>query len=122
MLAQHSTPGMIMGTLGYMSPEQAQGKTTEIDTRSDIFSFGCVLYEAVTRHKPFDGDSIIKSLHKVVYEPAPPITTRHPGLPPGLDAVLKRALAKSRDDRYPTCGALAADLRSARTSCRALVA
>jgi len=51
ILQQHSTPGVIMGTVGYMSPEQAQGKTNEIDQRSDIFSFGCILFEAATRHK-----------------------------------------------------------------------
>ncbi len=51
-----------------MSPEQAQGKTNEIDQRSDIFSFGCILFEAATRHKPFEGDSIVKSLHSLIYE------------------------------------------------------
>src|SRR5258705_4577947 len=73
ILQQQSTPGVIMGTVGYMSPEQAQGKTNEIDQRSDIFSFGCILFEAATRHKPFEGDSIVKSLHSVIYEPAPQI-------------------------------------------------
>jgi serine/threonine protein kinase len=60
-----------------MSPEQAQGKTKEIDQRSDIFSFGCILFEAATGKKPFEGESVIKSLHMVVYEPAPrsPIST-----------------------------------------------
>src|SRR5207253_10183738 len=48
ILQQHSKPGMILGTVGYMSPEQAQGKTKDIDQRSDIFSFGCILFEAVT--------------------------------------------------------------------------
>ena len=51
ILQQHSTPGLILGTLGYMSPEQAQGKSKEIDHRSDIFSFGCILFEAITDGK-----------------------------------------------------------------------
>src|SRR6267378_3054682 len=62
VMQQHSTPGVIMGTVGYMSPEQAQGKTSEIDQRSDIFSFGCILFEAATGKKPFEGESVIKSL------------------------------------------------------------
>ena len=70
-MPQHSTPGTIMGTIGYMSPEQAQGKTNEIDQRSDIFSFGCLLFEAATGNKPFAGDSVVKSLHMVIYESAP---------------------------------------------------
>src|SRR6266508_4717902 len=73
VMPHHSIPGTVMGTVGYMSPEQAQGKTKEIDQRSDIFSFGCILFEAATAKKPFEGESIIKSLHKVVYEPAPAI-------------------------------------------------
>src|SRR5262249_17642349 len=55
VLPQHSSPGTVMGTVGYMSPEQAQGRTKEIDQRSDVFSFGCILYEAITRHKAFEG-------------------------------------------------------------------
>src|ERR1051326_6040128 len=59
VMPQHSAPGTVMGTVGYMSPETAQGRTNEIDHRSDIFSFGCILYEAVTGHRPFEGkDSI----------------------------------------------------------------
>ena len=68
---QHSVPGTVLGTVGYMSPEQAQGKTGEIDQRSDIFSFGCILFEAVTRKKAFAGKDIIDSLNKIIREPAP---------------------------------------------------
>ena len=71
VMPQHSTPGAIMGTVGYMSPEQAQGKVKEIDHRSDIFSFGCILFESATGKKPFAGDSVVKSLHMVIYEAAP---------------------------------------------------
>jgi serine/threonine protein kinase/Tfp pilus assembly protein PilF len=114
MLAQHSQPGMVMGTIGYMSPEQAQGKTTEIDQRSDIFSFGCVLYEAATKHKPFEGDSVIKSLHKVVYEPAPPITDFNPTAPLELQRILRRCLAKDSEERYQTIKEVAIELKELR--------
>src|SRR5437588_418407 len=64
MMPQHSTPGTVIGTVGYMSPEQAQGRTDEIDHRSDIFSFGCILYEAATRKRAFAGKDALDSLHK----------------------------------------------------------
>src|SRR5213080_2620010 len=67
LLAHHSTPGMVMGTAGYMSPEQAQGKVKEIDHRSDIFSFGCILFEAATGRKAFEGKDALDSLHKIVH-------------------------------------------------------
>src|SRR4030095_16686639 len=77
-IVQHSTPGVILGTTGYMSPEQAQDKTTEIDRRSDIFSFGCILFEAVTGHKAFAGKDPIESLNKIIREPAPQISQFNP--------------------------------------------
>jgi len=64
IMAHQSLAGMVMGTAGYMSPEQAQGKVKEIDQRSDIFSFGCILFEAATGQKPFEGKDILDSLHK----------------------------------------------------------
>src|SRR5437588_12055224 len=71
LMLQHSTPGTVMGTVGYMSPEQAQSKTKEIDHRSDIFSFGCILFEAVTGQKPFAGKDTLDSLHNIVHAPTP---------------------------------------------------
>jgi len=100
VMPQHSTPGAIMGTVGYMSPEQAQGKTKEIDQRSDIFSFGCILFEAVTGQKPFEGESVIKSLHMVVYEPVPPLADLNPSAPPELQRIVRRCLAKDPEERY----------------------
>src|SRR5215831_14316611 len=69
IMQQHSTPGIVMGTVGYMSPEQAMGNVRGIDHRSDIFSLGCILFEVATKQKPFVGDSVVKSLHKIIYEP-----------------------------------------------------
>jgi serine/threonine protein kinase len=63
LMQQHSTPGAVIGTIGYMSPEQAQGRGHEIDHRSDVFSFGCILYEAITRRKAFEGKDAIDSLN-----------------------------------------------------------
>src|SRR5207247_2831748 len=61
ILQQHSTPGVVLGTVGYMSPEQAQGKTKEIDHRSDIFSFACILFDAVTGQKAFARKAAIET-------------------------------------------------------------
>ncbi|MEP6922380.1 MAG: protein kinase [bacterium] len=114
VMPQHSTPGTIMGTVGYMSPEQAQGKTKEIDHRSDIFSFGCILFEAATGKKPFAGESVVKSLHMVIYEPAPPITELNPSAPPELQRIVRRCLAKDPDERYQSIKEVAIELKQLR--------
>src|SRR6266478_5934863 len=114
IMQQHSTPGLIMGTIGYMSPEQAQGKTNEIDQRSDIFSFGCILFEAATGKKPFEGESVIKSLHMVVYEPAPPIADFNPSAPSELQRIVRRCLAKDPDERYQSIKEVAIELKELR--------
>ncbi len=114
ILQQHSTPGVIMGTVGYMSPEQAQGKTNEIDQRSDIFSFGCILFEAATRHKPFEGDSIVKSLHRLIYEPAPQIKDLNPAAPADLQRIIRRCLAKDKEQRYQSIKEVAIELKELR--------
>ena len=109
ILMEQTKPGMVIGTVGYMSPEQVKGKP--VDQRSDIFAFGCLLYEAVTRHKPFEGDSLIDSLHKIVYSPAPPIWEFNPGAPGELQRVIRKCLAKDPEERYQSIKDVAIDLR-----------
>jgi len=106
---QQSVPGVIFGTIGYMSPEQAQGKT--IDRRSDIFSFGCVLFEAITHHRPFEDESTFKSLHKVIFEAAPSIKDFNPSAPADLQRIVRRCLAKDPDQRYQTIKDVAIELQ-----------
>src|SRR5712671_4871172 len=114
IMQQHSTPGVIMGTVGYMSPEQAQGKTNEIDQRSDIFSFGCILFEAATGKKPFEGDSVVKSLHSLIYEPAPQVKDLNPSAPADLQRIIRRCLAKDKEQRYPSIKEVAIELKELR--------
>jgi eukaryotic-like serine/threonine-protein kinase len=108
MPVQHSTPGVVMGTVGYMSPEQAQAKA--VDQRSDIFSFGCLLYEAATGRQPFAGDSVLDTLHKIIYEPAPAITDFNPSASPELQRIIRKCLAKEPAKRYQTIRDTANDL------------
>ena len=114
ILQQHSIPGVIMGTVGYMSPEQAQGKSNEIDQRSDIFSFGCILYEAVTGHKAFAGKDVVDSLNKIIREPVAPISDFRPDTPNHLQRIVRRCLAKDPEDRYQTIKDVAIELRDLR--------
>src|SRR5258705_773674 len=120
IMQQHSTPGVIMGTVGYMSPEQAQGKTNEIDQRSDIFSFGCILFEAATGKKPFEGDSLVKSLHSLIYEPAPQIKDLNPSAPADLQRITRRCLAKDKEQRYQSMKEVAIELKELRRELEAV--
>lgn len=114
ILQQHSTPGVVLGTIGYMSPEQAQGKTREIDHRSDIFSFGCILFEAVTRRKAFEGNDAIDTLNKIIREQPSTITDFQPDAPNHLQRIIRRCLAKDPEDRYQTIKDVAIELRELR--------
>src|SRR6266542_4378847 len=114
ILQRHSTPGVVLGTVGYMSPEQAQGRTNEIDGRSDIFSFGCILYEAVTGHKAFAGKDPIDTLNKIIREPVPPISDLRPNTPNHLQRIVRRCLAKDPDERYQTIKDTAIELKELR--------
>ena len=114
ILPQYSTPGMILGTAGYMSPEQAQGRIKEIDQRSDIFSFGCILYEAATGRKAFKGKDVLDSLHQIVHGPTPQIKEFKADLPDELQRIVRRCLAKDPDDRYQSIREVAIELKELR--------
>lgn len=113
-LEPHSIPGRLLGTVGYMSPEQAQGKTGQIDHRSDIFSFGCMLFEAATRNRPFQGESNVQSLYRIVYEPAPQLKDFDPSASPELQRVIRRCLQKDPDERYQSIQDVALELKELR--------
>jgi len=113
-LQPQSKPGLVLGTVGYMSPEQAQGKTQQIDQRSDIFSFGCILFEVVTGRKAFEGKDPIDSLNKIIRQPAPPVSEYRPDLPNHLQRIVRRCLAKDPEDRYQTIKDVAIELRELR--------
>jgi hypothetical protein len=106
-----TSTGAVMGTPDYMSPEQARGR--KVDTRADVFSLGCVLYECLSGAKPFEDDSVTSILLKVVTEEAPAIDYGSLGLPRALDGVLRRAMAKDPERRFASPGELVEALRKA---------
>jgi serine/threonine protein kinase len=104
-------PGSFLGTLDYAAPEQIEGK--QLDSRADIYALGCVVYQCLSGAMPYEKDSEVQLIYAHLLEKAPPVTSKHRSLPPGLDAVLDQALAKNRDERFQTCGELASALRAA---------
>jgi predicted Ser/Thr protein kinase len=102
--------GFVLGTLRYMSPEQARGQA--VDHRSDIFSLGVVLYEMVTGQLPFSGTTALDTLHAIAFEETRPMTALRPNLPPSLQRVVTRCLRKRAQDRYPDAKELVGDLKT----------
>ena len=101
-----STPGMVMGTVGYMSPEQVRGEP--LDHRSDIFSFGCVLYEMVAGTRAFSAPSSVETMNAIIHDdPA-----EQPVDPPALNTIIRRCLEKRPDQRFQSAADLAFALRS----------
>lgn len=100
--------GTVMGTATYFSPEQAQGQA--IDPRSDVYSLGVVLYEMVAGRPPFSGDNPVAIAYQHVQEAPVPPSQLNPDVPPELEAIIMRALAKRPDDRYPSANDLRTDL------------
>src|SRR5271170_1545252 len=101
--------GAIVGTLAYMSPEQAQDK--DIDARSDIFSFGIVLYEMATGKRAFPGESPVTIIGEILHKEPKPIRESNPQVPEEFQRIVGKALEKDREDRYQTAHELMVDLR-----------
>lgn len=108
--------GQLLGTPNYMAPEQIQGK--EIDHRADLFALGVVLYEMLTRHKPFQGENLTVVSHRIVYDHFTPPKEYARDLPPGVEQVLDRALEKDPARRYQRAKDMADDLRRMLTAAR----
>ncbi|MFN2530175.1 MAG: protein kinase [Pyrinomonadaceae bacterium] len=102
--------GIVMGTAGYMSPEQARG--IPVDSRSDIFSLGAVIYEMVARRKPFHGDTPSDTLAAILKTEPPPLSQVIAGAPPELVRIVSKSLIKDREERYQVVKDLLIDLRT----------
>jgi eukaryotic-like serine/threonine-protein kinase len=107
-----TTPGLIMGTVQYMSPEQAKGEP--LDGRSDIFSLGIMLYEMATRRQPFTTDNVIGTISSILMAEPPPLTRFKADAPAALQSIVSKALAKDKQKRYQTARELLDDLKSLR--------
>jgi tRNA A-37 threonylcarbamoyl transferase component Bud32/type II secretory pathway pseudopilin PulG len=103
--------GMFVGTAEYASPEQIEGK--ELDGRADVYALGCVLYECLTGDPAYDKDSEVALMYAHLLEPPPQAAEKRPDLPPAVDVVVAKGMAKQRDDRYDTPRDLAVALREA---------
>jgi serine/threonine protein kinase len=102
--------GQIIGTVAYMSPEQATG--TPVDHRTDLFSFGVMLYEMATGQRPFAGDSSVAVIAAILKDQPPPVTDVRPDLPREFSRIVRRALAKNPEQRYQTAKDLRNDLQT----------
>ena len=105
-------PGMLLGTVAYMSPEQVNGE--RVDARADVFAFGIVLYEWLTRRHPFRKDTLVGTLNAILRETPPPPVALDASMPPAVSGIVQRCLAKARDDRYADAQGLAEALAAVR--------
>ncbi len=110
--AEMTREGRILGTAAYMSPEQARAQP--VDFRSDLFSFGIVLYEMATGRSPFHGPSVTDTLSSIVRDQPPPLAQITPGIPEELARIVSKCLEKDPDERYQHTDDLAMDLRKLR--------
>jgi serine/threonine protein kinase/Tol biopolymer transport system component len=109
-------PGLVMGTVAYMSPEQARGKL--VDARSDIFSFGAMLYQMASGRLPFIGENDIDVVGSILHKDPRPLSQAARTVPHDVELLIKKALRKNRDERYQSMRELVADLREIREELR----
>ena len=107
-MTQDTSPGTVIGTVGYMSPEQVRGQT--VDNRSDIFSLGTVMYEMVAGEHPFRGDSPADTMSAILREDPKELTGINPNVSPGLDRVIRHCMEKSPEQRFQSARDLAFQL------------
>ncbi len=112
--AEMTKEGTILGTVSYMSPEQAEGR--QVDSRSDVFSFGVLLYQMATGQLPFRGETATSTLAKILEAEAEPLSVMREGLPPDLERIVRRCLHKRPADRYNDTRDLVAELRDLETT------
>jgi serine/threonine protein kinase/Tol biopolymer transport system component len=107
-------PGVVLGTLGYMSPEQVRGRSA--DARSDIFSFGAILYEMLSGNRAFRGDSAADTMSAILREDPPDLSVTNQNVSPGLERIVRHCLEKSPEQRFHSAHDLAFDLEAQSTS------
>jgi len=105
-----SIPGAVVGTVAYMSPEQARG--SDVDARTDVFSLGVLLWETLAGRRPFEGANAVEILDRVLHADPPPLSRASAGIPPGLESVIGRMLEKDRERRYATMRDARVDLEA----------
>ena len=103
--------GTLLGTFQYMAPEQVEGKTDELDGRTDIFAFGAVLYEMATGKKAFEGKTSASVMAKILESNPPSMSSLQPMTPPALDRIVKRCIAKDPDERWQSATDLTNELQ-----------
>lgn len=111
-LGQQTAAGIVLGTISYMSPEQALGR--EVDNRTDLFSLGVVIYEMLTSRRPFGGNSPTETIDNIVHQEPPPVSRFNSNVPAEMERIARKCLEKDRSRRYQSAREIATDLRNLR--------